>query len=102
SRWVGVVSVALMGLAALLVLIAGASGGSDSSLAGIGYLLAFLPLVSGPVALIMGIIALVGATTAPTADGRRHAILGIATGATTLLLCCAIGVMAGTFSSFER
>ena len=95
SRWIGIASVALMGLAALLVLIAGAQGGSDSALAGLGYLLAFLPLTSGPVALIMGIIALVDTNTAHTVDGRRHAILGIATGAMTLLLCCAIGLMAG-------
>jgi serine/threonine-protein kinase len=102
SRWVGIASVALMGLAALLVLIAGAQRGSDSPLAGLGYLLAFLPLTSGPVALILGIIALVNANTARTAQGRRHAILGIATGATTLLLCCAIGLMAGTFGRVER
>jgi serine/threonine protein kinase, bacterial len=97
SRWVGIVSVALMGLAALIALIGGAQGGSDSGLAGVGYLLAFLPLSSGPVALVLGIIALVNANTARTVDGRRHAILGIATGAATLLLCCAIGLMAGSF-----
>jgi hypothetical protein len=54
------------------------------------------------VALIMGIIALVNANTGRTADGRRHAILGIATGAITLLLCCAIGLMAGSFANIER
>ncbi len=102
SRWIGIASVALMGLAALLVLIAGAQAGSDSPLAGAGYLLAFLPLASGPVALILGIIALVNASTVHSMDGRRHAILGIATGATTLLLCCAIGLMAGSFGRIER
>ncbi|MEO7913390.1 MAG: serine/threonine-protein kinase [Roseiflexaceae bacterium] len=102
SRWIGIASVALMGLAALLVLIAGAQAGSDSPLAGLGYLLAFLPLASGPTALIMGIIALVNSNTAQTVDGRRHAILGIATGAVTLLLCCAIGLMAGSFGRIER
>ena len=102
SRWVGIASVALMGLAALLALIGGARGGSGSSLAGLGYLLAFLPLIGGPVALILGIVALVGANTTQTVDGRRHAILGIATGATTLLLCCAIGLMVGAFGSVER
>ena len=102
SRWIGIASVALMGLAALLVLLAGAQSGSDSPLAGLGYLLAVLPLISGPVALILGIVALVGANTAHTVDGRRHAILGIATGAVTLLLCCAIGLMAGSFGSVER
>jgi len=102
GRWLGVASVALMGLAALLVLIAGAQAGSDSPLAGLGYLLAFLPLASGPVALVIGIIALVNPNTARTADGRRHAILAIATGALTLVLCCAIGVMAGSFGRIER
>jgi serine/threonine-protein kinase len=102
SRWIGIASVALMGLAALLVLIAGTQGGSNSALAGLGYLLAFLPLVSGSVALIIGIITLVSANTSRTVDGRKHAILGIATGAMTLLLCCAIGLMAGSFPSVER
>ncbi|HEU5103865.1 MAG TPA: protein kinase [Roseiflexaceae bacterium] len=101
SRWLGIASVALMGLAALFALIGGVRGGSDSPLAGFGYLLAFLPLASGPLALIMGIIALVNIKTAQTIDGRRHAILGIATGAVTLLLCCAIGVMAGSFGNVE-
>jgi serine/threonine-protein kinase len=102
SRWVGIASVALMGLAALLVLLGGLNKAPSNPVAGFGILLAFLPLASGPVALIMGIIALVGANTAQTVDGRRHAILGIATGATTLLLCCAIGLMAGSFGSVER
>jgi serine/threonine protein kinase, bacterial len=101
SRWAGIASVALMGMAALMVLIGGARS-SSSPLAGFGILLAFLPLASGPVALIMGIIALVTSKTAQTVDGRRHAILGIATGAATLLLCCAIGVMAGSFGSVEQ
>jgi ABC-type dipeptide/oligopeptide/nickel transport system permease subunit len=50
----------------------------------------------------MGIIALVNANTARTVDGRRHAIVGIATGAVTLLLCCAIGLMAGSFGRIDR
>jgi serine/threonine protein kinase, bacterial len=102
SRWIGIASVALMGLAALLVLLGGLSKSTSNPVAGLGILLAFLPLASGPVALIMGIIALVNVNTAHTVDGRRHAILGIATGAMTLLLCCAIGLMAGSFGSVER
>ena len=102
SRWTGIASVALMGFAALLVLLGGLSKATNSPVAGFGILLALLPLMSGPVALIMGIIALVGANTPQTVDGRRHAILGIATGAMTLLLCCAIGLMAGMFGSVER
>src|SRR5215212_9401577 len=52
SRWVGTASVALMGLAALLVLLGGLSKASDNPVAGFGILLAFLPISSGPVALI--------------------------------------------------
>jgi serine/threonine-protein kinase len=102
SRWVGIASVTMMGLAALLVLLGGLNEDPGSPVAGFGVLLAIPPLTSGPVALIMGIIALVGVKTAQTIDGRRHAILGIATGAMTLVLCCAIGLMAGTFGSVER
>jgi hypothetical protein len=49
----------------------------------------------------MGIVALARPQTAQTAEGRRHAILGIATGAATLLLCCAIGVIAGVAGNAE-
>jgi serine/threonine protein kinase, bacterial len=102
SRWIGIASVAVMGLAALIVLLGGLSKSTSNPVAGLGILLAFLPLTSGPVALIMGIIALVNVNTAHTVDGRRHATIGIATGAMTLLLCCAIGLMAGSFGSVER
>jgi serine/threonine-protein kinase len=102
SRWVGIASVALMGLAALMVGIAAAARDTGSALAGMGYVLAFLPLASGPVGLILGIIAIVSPLTALTRDGRRHAVIGIATGLATLLLCCAIGVMAGSFGNVER
>jgi serine/threonine-protein kinase len=94
ARWVGIASVALMGLATLLVLIGAVGGDASGPLAGFGFLLAFPPLASGPAALIMGIIALTRPQTAETLEGRRHTILGIATGAATLLLCCAIGVIA--------
>ena len=40
--------------------------------------------------------------TSDTLAGRRHAILGIATGAITLALCCAIGVIAGVAGSTDR
>src|SRR5262249_38383857 len=102
SRWVGVASVAVMGFATLVVLISGARGSANGTLAGAGYILAFFPLASGTVALVMGIIALINVKTAQTIDGRRHAILGIATGAVTLVLCCVIGLLAGYFSGNER
>lgn len=98
SRWVGIVSASLMGLAALMVGGASLAGSAGGALAGFGYILAFGPLISGPVGLILGILALVQPNTASTLSGRRHAIVGIATGLATLLLCCAIGVLAGTSS----
>jgi serine/threonine-protein kinase len=102
SRWVGIISVALMGMATLLVLLGGLGKDSSSPVAGFGVLLAIPPLASGPVALIMGIMALVAIKTAQTVNGRRHAILGIASGAMTILLCCVIGLIAGYFGNSAR
>ncbi len=93
SRWVGIVSVALMGLAALMVLSTG--GETDRGAGALGVVLAFLPLIAGPVALTLGIIALLRPQTIQTLKGRRHAIVGIATGIVTLLLCCAIFAVIG-------
>jgi serine/threonine-protein kinase len=102
ARWLGIASVALMGLATLMVLIGAAGGDTSGPLAGFGFLLAFPPLASGPAALIVGIVALTRLQTAQTPEGRRHAILGIATGIATLLLCCAIGVIAGVAGNADR
>jgi hypothetical protein len=102
ARWIGIASIALMGLATLMVLIGAAGGDTSDPLAGFGILLAFPPLASGPTALIMGIIALIRPQTLQTPDGRRHAILGIATGAVTLLLCCVIGAIAGMAGHVDR
>jgi serine/threonine-protein kinase len=102
ARWIGIASVALMGIATLMVLIGAASGDTRNPLAGFGFLLAFPPLAGGPTALIMGIIALARPQTAQTPEGRRHAILGITTGIATLLLCCAIGVIAGVAGNTDR
>lgn len=95
SRWIGVGSVAVMGLALLMVLAAVAQGQSDSSLAGAGYLLGFPPLIGGPVAVVLGLIALLQPQTAATGSGRAHAILGTALGGVTLLMCCGIFLMVG-------
>jgi serine/threonine protein kinase, bacterial len=102
SRWVGIASVALMCLATLIVGGAALRGDTGSTLAGFGYVLAFLPLFSGPIGLIIGVVALLKPKTAQTLNGRRSAVVGIATGIATLLLCCAIGVMAGSFNNLER
>ena len=95
SRLIGIGSLALMGLATIMVALGAATGRSDSALSGFGYPLAFLPFATGPAAAVLGIVALVRPQTLETTRGRRDAIVGIATGAATVLLCCAIGVMAG-------
>ena len=102
SRWIGVASVALMGLATILAALGAATGRSDSALSGFGYLLAFLPFGTGPAATVLGIVALLRPETPRTARGRRDAIVGIASGVATLLLCCAIGVMAGTIGGIAE
>ena len=87
------------GLALLMVGGAAAQGNTSSALAGIGYIMAFAPLVGAPVGVILGILALVQPQTAKSLNGRRHAIIGIAAGLAALLLCCAIGILAGSFNA---
>jgi hypothetical protein len=82
-----------MAIAAIMVLIAAARGDTRGSLAGVGYIVSFPALIAGPVGLVLGILALTRPVTMQTVDGRRHAIVGVATGVATLLLCCAIFVL---------
>jgi serine/threonine-protein kinase len=102
SRWVGIISAAVMGLATLLVGIAASQRDTGSALAGFGYILAFLPLGGGLIGLVLGVVALVMPQTSTSPNGRRDAVIGIAAGLGAMLLCCAIGVMAGTFNNVER
>lgn len=98
ARWTGLGSVALMLLAALTVGLAAATGDSGNALAGFGYVLAFLPLLGGPVGAILGVLALLQTNTPLTLYGRKHAVIAIASGLATLLLCCLIGYIAGTYN----
>jgi serine/threonine-protein kinase len=102
SRWVGIASIAVMGIATLMVLLGAAGGETMKALAGFGLLVGFPPLAGGPTALVLGIMALTRPQTALTPDGRRHAIVGVATGAVTLLLCCVIFAIAGTAGNSSR
>lgn len=99
SRWVGIVSLALMSLALLIVLVDLLNGGETGALGGLGLLLGFGPLVAGPIALVMGLVALLQPRTSTTAYGRRHATIGFASGAVTLLLCCITVVIVGSAGS---
>lgn len=98
GRWIGIVSVIFMGFAALLVAIGAATTGTDSELAGAGYLIAFLPFATGPLAFLLGLIALLSPATQQTVRGRQHAVIAVATGLATGLLCCGIAVLAGSSS----
>ncbi|MCS6841437.1 MAG: serine/threonine protein kinase [Roseiflexus sp.] len=99
GRWIGIGSMLVMGFAAILVAISAATTGTDSELAGVGYLIAFLPLATGPLAFLLGLIALLSSATQQTVRGRQHAIVGIVTGLMTGLLCCGIFVLVGGSSS---
>ncbi|MCS6938053.1 MAG: serine/threonine protein kinase [Roseiflexus sp.] len=99
GRWIGIGSVLIMGFAAILVAIGAATTGTDSELAGAGYLIAFLPFATGPLAFLLGLIALLSPATQQTIRGRQHAIVGIVTGLMTGLLCCGIFLLAGGSSS---
>jgi serine/threonine-protein kinase len=98
GRWIGIASVLIMGLATVITVAGSATSGSDSSLAGFGYLLALLPFATGPIAFLLGLIALLSPVTAQTLKGRQHATIAVATGLATGLLCCVI-VMVGGGSS---
>lgn len=96
GRWIGIVSVLIMGFATILVVISAATTGTDSELAGAGYLIAFLPLATGPLAFLLGLIALLSPATSQTIRGRQHAIIAVATGLVTGLLCCGIFTLVGS------
>lgn len=99
GRWIGIFSVLLMGFATILVAISAATIGADSDLAGAGYVIAFLPFATGPLAFLLGLIALLSPATQQTIRGRQHAIVAVATGLVTGLLCCGIFVLVGGTSS---
>lgn len=91
--WLGIISVGLMALALAVVATGALAGDPENMISGVGALLAFPPLFSGPLAAILGLIALVSKETAGTLKGRRHAAVGVAAGAAALLLCCAVFVV---------
>jgi serine/threonine protein kinase, bacterial len=96
SRWLGIVSVAVMGVATLIAVFAALRGPDGNTMGGGAAILGFLPLLSGPVAFLMGLVALTQPRTTATTNGRRHAITGVATGAATILLCCMLFVLVGS------
>jgi serine/threonine-protein kinase len=96
SRWLGIASVVMMALALVFVGLAALSGDASSGTAGAGYLLGFPSLAGGPLAFVLGLVALTQPQTAGTPNGRRHATIGVASGAVTLLLCCVIFALAGS------
>ena len=93
SRWVGIASAIVMGLAAVLTLIV--QGDAKSGVGTIGVLLALASFAGMLAALVLGIIALTRQQTHATLAGRRDAIIGIAAGGASLLLCCVSTIVLG-------
>lgn len=91
--WLGVVSVAWMAVALVVVALGSVSGDPENLVSGLGALLAFPPLLLGPLAALLGMIALVSRETLTTIKGRRHAGVGVAAGVAALLLCCVVFVV---------
>lgn len=90
ALWGGIVSLVVMVIANLMMLVAVFNGGTENAIGGFGLLIAILPLLSAPVAAILGIIAMNRPETSQTINGRRHSVIGIVSGVVTLLLCCVI------------
>jgi serine/threonine-protein kinase len=109
--WMGTLSLGVMTLALILVGIGAATQGEGSSLASAGAVLGILPLFTGPSAAIVGAVALSRAETRASARGRRdavvgaapHAVVAVASGVATMLLCCGLlGLFPSSSSSSEE
>ncbi|NOK62815.1 MAG: Serine/threonine protein kinase [Chloroflexi bacterium AL-N1] len=96
SRWLGIASGIVMGIAVVVVL-AGVliETGDDTPIQGFGIIIGMPALVTGPIASTMAVIALATQQTAHSKFGRRHALIGFVTGAITILFCCVILFLAG-------
>jgi hypothetical protein len=102
SRWMGLISAGVMLLATLMI-VGGAAIDSEggSVLAGFGVLIVLPALICGPIASLLGLLALTNPQTATTAFGRRHATVGAAAGLVVLLLCCVVAIVIGAQAPSE-
>jgi len=87
-----------MGLGDIIALLGAMNSRAGNAPAGFGAIIGFPAVIGGLVAVILGIIALTRVQTWQMVNGRRHAIIGIVSGAATFLLCCAIVALAGSSS----
>lgn len=102
SRWMGLISAGAMVVASLLILVGTALKSEGGTvLAGFGFLIILPALIGGPVASLLGLLALTNPQTATTAFGRRHATIGAAAGLVALLLCCIVTLVIGSQSPPE-
>jgi serine/threonine-protein kinase len=88
--WMGVASAVVMLLATIMVGIGAATQGKGSGVASFGVVLGLLPILTGPAAAIVGVVALTRPQIKATTQGRRDAAVGVASGVATLLLCCVL------------
>lgn len=91
ARWTGIGSIGLMALA-LVVMLLGVLTRS-SPMTGLALLMGLPGLLAGPLAFLFGMLALIDQDVGKTVAGRRHAIIGLTTGVSTLLLCCALALL---------
>ena len=100
SRWLGIASVIVMGVAVIVVL-AGVliDRGDSDAIQGFGIIIGMPALISGPLASVIAVMALATQHTAHSTFGRRHAIIGFVTGMITVLFCCVIFFLMGTTES---
>ncbi|MEM8531118.1 MAG: serine/threonine-protein kinase [Chloroflexota bacterium] len=96
SRWLGIASIIVMGIAVIIVLAGVLINNPDTdAIQGFGIIIGMPALISGPIASTMAVIALAMQQTSHSTYGRRHAIIGFMTGMITILFCCVILFLMG-------
>jgi serine/threonine-protein kinase len=96
GRWVGIIGLFGMCAATVLGFFGLAMDGQDSPFFSAAALLVFPSFFVGLLGAVFGIIALLNPTTVQTAKGRRHAIIGIITGFSVLIVCCVFTLLTGS------
>lgn len=88
AAWIGLASIAWMGFAFMLMAIGNLMVNPDNTITDFGMILGIPPLVSGPIASLIGIISLFKPQTKMYTHGNRDAAFAISSGVITLFMCC--------------
>lgn len=87
----GTLASALMLIGLILILVG--IGVNSSTVGSFGILACLLGVVIGSLAFIIGLVAFFRKPTLPGHPSRRHAIVAIVLGFSSMLLCCASGYL---------